>query len=240
MPENLLDKSKSPKPGLILKKFIKYILPSKKVILLATFFYFFGIFIALDNHDLNNLPFAFGFLTGNLSVQFCSNPITLDYLKLQFIDYLGKVTQNIFLSNMQIALLCIFSGIFIIPAILVGLISFSGDLLYTLGINFGLKGIIMYSGLLHLHLEIWAALLSIDAFIVFYWSIIKSFRDFSYNPFVDDFKNKFLPLIVLITILFVLAAFFEVFWSTWWVYIFTHPYISWSDFYFYVNSCRVV
>lgn len=215
-------------------------LPSQKVLFLGLFFYILGLFLASGIIIKSTLPWGFGFLTGNINVHVDSPVWTFEYLKTQFIDYLGNVSWNIFLSNMKVVFLCIFSGFYIIPSILFGLLSFSGSLLYTLIHQMGVKGVIMYLGLFHLHLEVLAALLAIDAFIVFYKSIGVSLWRRSFAPFKNSFLKEFLPLIFKITIILAIAAILEVFWSTWWVYVFTHPYVSWWDFYLGVYSAKVV
>lgn len=243
MPKNPLIKFKKdlkdPKKHSAVKNWILNLLPSRKVIFLGLFFYFLGLFLASGFPVKSPIHFGFGFLTGNLNVEISSPIWTLEYFRIQFLDYLGNVAGNIFMSNMQVVLLCIFSGFYIIPSILFGLLSFSGALLYTLTANMGFKGVVMYLGLVHLHLEILAALLVIDAFVVFYKSIILSLWKISFKPFKKSFQNEFFPLIFKITMILALAAVLEVFWSTWWVYVFTHPYVSWWDFYLGVYSSKV-
>jgi hypothetical protein len=244
MPENFLEifKSKINDPEIRgrFKRIFFSILPSLKVLILGAFFFFLGFFWTAQDPAGAAAVFSFGFLTGNMTVNF--TPVgswSWEYFRVQFLDYLGNVTGKIFLWNMQVILLCIFTGIAIIPSILMGLLSFSGSLLATLGISMGIKGLVMYLGLFHLQLEILAALLAIDAFLSFYLSLGSSISKWSLQPFKDGFKNEFFPLIFRITLILALAAVLEVFWSTWWVYVFTHPYISWGDFYTQLFYSRI-
>jgi hypothetical protein len=246
-----------------IKRSLLSTIPSLKVLLLGAFFFFLGFFWTAQDPHGAVLVFSFGFLTGNMAVNFV--PVAAwswEYFRVQFIDFLARVVGNIFMWNMQVILICIFTGIAIIPSILLGLLSFSGSLLSILLISLGLKGFVMYLGLFHLHLEILAALLTIDAFISFYRAIWISLRNVSFQPFKDAFisfylsigallrsqsfqlfkdafKNEFFPLFLRITLILALAAVLEVFWSTWWVYVFTHPYISWGDFYTQLYYSRV-
>lgn len=224
-----------------LKRFLLNLLPSLKVIILASFFFFLGFFWTLQSPTGAAGVFSFGFLTGNMAVNF--TPVgswSWEYIRVQFLDFLGTVWGNIFMWNMQVILLCIFTGIAIIPSILVGLISFSGSLLATLILSMGLKGVVMFLGLFHLHLEILAALLAIDAFISFYRSLGTSISQWSFQPFKEGFINEFFPLLFKITLILALAALLEVFWSTWWVYVFTHPYVGWFDFYTQLFYSRIL
>ncbi|HHW05473.1 MAG TPA: hypothetical protein PK601_03895 [Methanothermobacter sp.] len=169
---------------------------------------------------------------------FKPNPITWDYLRLQFIDYLGGTAFNIFISNILSIFFCILLGFPIVKVILVDLIGFSGALMNVLISRFGFKALIIYLGLIHLHLEILGALLSIDALIIFYTSLYHSLKKGSAEFFIGEFKTKFLPLLLRIIIIFLFAAFMEVFWSTWWVYIWTHGYIPWHRFYLEIYNVK--
>jgi len=218
----------------VVLEFLKGLKPSNPVILAAIIFYIGG-FITYFFIE----PFNFGFLAGDFIVYFKFHPITWDYLRMQFIDYLGGVTFSIFISNILVVSSCIFLGFPIIKTILVNLIGFSGALLHVLINRFGLKGLIIYLGLIHLHLEILGALLSIDAFIIFYTSLYHYIKAGSTQIFARELRDKFLPLLLKIIIIFLFAAFMEVFWSTWWVYIWTHQYIPWHQFYLEVYNVKL-
>ncbi|MGB9844791.1 MAG: hypothetical protein ACPLF9_03450 [Methanothermobacter tenebrarum] len=217
----------------VILRFFKNLKPSNPIILVAFLFYIGGFISYFFIKTFN-----FGFLTGDFIVYFKSHPITWDYLKIQFIDRLGGVTFNIFISNVLIVFSCIFLGFPIINAVFLNLIGFSGALLNALISRFGFEGLIIYLGLFHLHLEILGALLSIDAFFAFYISLYRSLKAGSVNIFTKELKSGFLPLLFRILIIFLFAAFMEVFWSTWWVYIWTHKYIPWHQFYFKVYNVK--
>ncbi len=166
--------------------------------------------------------------------------ISLNYLFNQFIYYLGTVSFGIFLNNITLSVLCVFTGVAIIPVILVGLFSFSGSLTGMLIMKFGIfKAVLIFLGSFHLLLEILVALLAIDAFLKFYGSFASAVLKHDIVGFKTGIKNEFLPLILKIIIVLAIAALLEVFWSTWWVYILTNHYISWYDFYFGVRSIFV-
>jgi len=166
--------------------------------------------------------------------------ITLNYFYEQFINFLGKKSFNIFLNNFLIILISIFSGIGLITVVFIGLFSFSGSITYALFLKLGfIKTIIFFLGLFHLYLELLAGFLAMDAFVVFYGSFYKSIKNKLLLNFKINVKQKFIPLILRITILLFLAAFLEVFWSTWWVYIITKQYIPWYYFYSGIYSAIV-
>ncbi|GAB4307603.1 MAG: hypothetical protein Kow0019_03460 [Methanobacteriaceae archaeon] len=179
---------------------------------------------------------------GNLEVKIqYPTKITLNYFYEQFINFLGKKSFYIFLNNFLVIILSIFSGIGLINVVLIGLFSFSGSITYALFLKLGLfKTIIIFSGLFHLYLELLAGFLAMDAFVVYYGSLFKSIKNRSLINFKINVKEMYIPLILRITILLVLAAFLEVFWSTWWVYIITHQYISWQYFYVGIYSASVI
>ena len=153
---------------------------------------------------------------------------------------MGRVSFGIFLSNVTLAILCVFTGIAIIPVLLIGLFTFSGSLTVVLVGKFGVfKAVLILLGSFHLPLEILAALLSIDAFLKFYGSFVNAVLKHDLNIFKKGILNEFLPLILKIIIIFAIAALLEVFWSTWWVYILTNHYISWHDFYFGAYSVLI-
>ncbi len=214
-------------------KYSKILKPSNNVLLITVIFYLGGFLASFFIK-----PFDFGFLTGDFVVYFEHHPLTWGCLKLQFIDYLGCVIANIFLSNIQLTLLCIFLGFPIFYVILIGLLSFSGALMHTLIDSFGFKGLVIYLGLIHLHLEILGALLSIDAFIIFYRSLFNFIRGDPIQFFIKETRNKFIPLLLCIILIFLIAAILEVFWSTWWVYVWTHEYIPWHKFYLEIYNVK--
>jgi uncharacterized membrane protein SpoIIM required for sporulation len=130
-------------------------------------------------------------------------------------------------------LLCIFSGIAILPVILIGLFMKMGTTTFFIIEKLGFTtGILVLLGSFHLYFEFLAAILAIDAFFKFYIPVYKAIREKDINIFKKSIINEFLPLLFAIIILLFIAAILEVFWSTWWVYILTNPYISWYDFYF--------
>ncbi|MBM4240506.1 MAG: stage II sporulation protein M [Euryarchaeota archaeon] len=227
-----------------IKKFIYGFLPSKNVILVGIGFYIVGFFFAYLKPDQAMQIFNGGFYLGDIEAKISlPQNITPSYLRNQFINYLGAVSFNIFINNVLIAFLCIFTGIAIIPVILVGLFSFTGSITYLLIAKLGFfKAILILLGSFHLYFELLAGLLAIEAFLEFYESLIISSRTHTPNKFKKfkrDILNKFLPLILRIILLFAIASLLEVFWSTWWVYILTKQYVSWYDFYMGVYSCMV-
>ncbi|BDH78633.1 MAG TPA: hypothetical protein GXX31_01140 [Methanothermobacter sp.] len=217
----------------VILRFLKSFKPSNPLILVALLFYIGGFISSFFMKAFN-----FGFLTGDFIVYFKPHPMTWDYLRVQFIDQLGGAAFNIFISNVMVVFSCIFLGFPIVNTVLVNLIGFSGALLNALISRFGLKGLIIYLGLFHLHFEILGALLSIDAFLAFYASIYHSLKAGSARIFTREVKSGFLPLLLKILIIFLFAAFMEVFWSTWWVYVWTHKYIPWQQFYFEVYNVK--
>ncbi|MDI3483784.1 MAG: hypothetical protein PWQ74_371 [Methanobacteriaceae archaeon] len=219
----------------VILRFLKSLKPSNPIILVALLFYIGGF---VSYFFIKN--FNFGFLTGDFIVYFKSHPITWDYLRMQFVDYLGAVTFNMFISNILIIFFCIFLGFPIIKVVFVDLMGFSGALLNALISRFGLRGLIIYLGLFHLHFEILGALLSIDAFLAFYIALYHSLNAGSTKIFIRELRSGFLPLLLKIVIIFLVAAFMEVFWSTWWVYIWTHKYIPWQQFYFEVYNVKFI
>lgn len=219
----------------VILRFFKSLKPSNPILIIALLFYIGGFVSYFFIKTFN-----FGFLTGDFVVYFKPHPITWDYVRIQFINYLGGVAFNIFISNVLILFFCIFLGFPIISAVFLNLIGFSGVLLNVLISRFGLKGLIIYLGLLHLHLEILGALLSVNAFLTFYTSLYRSMKAHSASIFIKELKRKFLPLLFRILIIFLFAAFMEVFWSTWWVYIWTHKYIPWHQFYFEVYNVKIL
>ncbi|AXV37686.1 MAG: hypothetical protein CIT01_05480 [Methanobacterium sp. BRmetb2] len=223
-------------------KFFKGFIPSKRVLLAGIVFYIAGFLLAVLDPETAQLIFKGGFLWGNLEVKFQPpSKLTLNYLTEQFINYLGFKSFNIFLNNLLLIILAIFSGFALIPVVLIGLFSFTGSITYLLFLKLGvLKTFLVLLGSFHLYLELLAGILAIDAFILFYGSFIKSIREKSASNFKIAIKEKFIPLFLKITILLFFAAVLEVFWSTWWVYIITQQYISWLDFYLGVYSAWII
>lgn len=183
-----------------------------------------------------------GFFFGNIEAKIqLPKTITFSYLINQFIYYLGAVSFNIFVNNLFITLLCIFTGIAIVPVILIGLFAFSGSITYLLIAKVGFyKTLLILLGSFHLYFEILAAFLAIKAFIKFYGSFVNAIRIRNPSEFKEKMRNEFIPLIFRIILLLAIAALFEVLWSTWWVYIITDHYVSWYDFYMGVYSCLII
>ena len=216
-----------------IKEFFKGFLPLKKILVICILFYILGIVFAFVNSDKAHLIFPGGMFLDNLEAKIqVPAVITFDYFLDQFIFYLGAVSFAIFLKNLVLALLSIFSGVAIIPVILVGFFMKMGAITYFAVENMGFKGILIIFGSLHVYFEALAALLSIETFFKFYISLINSIRNKDINIFKNKVLNEIMPLIIRITLLLAIAAIMEVFWSTWWVYILTHPYVSWYNFYF--------
>ncbi|MDI6723786.1 MAG: stage II sporulation protein M [Methanobacterium sp.] len=166
--------------------------------------------------------------------------ITLDYILNQFIYYLGAVSLGIFLNNLVLMILCIFSGFALIPVILIGLFMKMGTTTFFIVEKLGFTGILVLIGSFHIYFEFLAALLAIDAFFKFYISFISSIRQHDITVFKEDVLKEFLPIFLRIILLLAFAAILEVFWSTWWVYILTDHYISWYEFYFGAYSVLLI
>lgn len=223
------------------KQFFRGFLPSKYSLALFIGFFIGGVlFAALDPGEAQ-ATFYGGFLLYDLEAQFATPAtLTLDYLVNQLLCFLGVTSWNIFFNNLVVSMVCLFSGFMIIPIILVNLFGFLGSVSYLLVLNFGIfKASIRLLGSFHLIFELLAAMLVIDAFFSFYGTIISSIRQKSISRFKEGTLNEFLPMILRIVLLLILAALLEVFWSTWWIYVLNHPYISWTDFYTGVYSCVV-
>lgn len=214
-------------------RFLRGFLPSKKILIICILFYIIGIVFAFMNPDQAHLTFSGGMFLDNIDVKMeLPSFITIDYIFNQFFYYLGAVSFNIFLNNLFLMLLCVFSGIAIFPVILIGLFMKMGATTFFLVEKLGFTGILVLLGSFHLYFEFLAALLAIEAFFKFYISFINALKDKKIENFKNIIKNDFLPLLLRIILLLAIAAILEVFWSTWWVYIFTDHYISWYDFYF--------
>jgi uncharacterized membrane protein SpoIIM required for sporulation len=222
-------------------KCLRHFAPSKYSFLIFILFYLSGLIFAILKPQYAASTFYYGFFLGVMKVKIqLPDIISLNYLSNQFIYYLGRVSFSIFLNNVKLAIFCVFMGVAIVPIMLVGLFAYSGSLTGVLVMKFGIfKSILILLGSFHLPLEILAAILSIDAFLKFYGSIINSILKRDFAVFKTGIKNEFLPLILKIIIVLAIAAVLEVFWSTWWVYILTNPYVSWYDFYFGVSSVTI-
>jgi hypothetical protein len=185
------------------------------------------------NPDQAHLTFPDGLFLSKIDAQIqLPEAITLNYFFNQFFYYLGTVSFNIFLNNLLLTLLCIFSGVAIFPILLIGFFMKLGTTTFFLVEKLGFTGILVFLGSFHLYFEFLAALLTIDAFFKFYIPFFKAIRNKDLTVFKNSILNDFLPLVLRIFLLLVIAAILEVFWSTWWVYIFINHYISWYDFYF--------
>ncbi|MGZ7070365.1 MAG: stage II sporulation protein M [Methanobacterium sp.] len=217
-----------------LKNILALFKPSREILIVCILFYILGIVFAFMNPNQAHITFPGGMFLDNIEVQTqIPGVITFDYAVNQFFYYLGAVSFRIFLNNLLLTILCIFSGILIFPVILIGLFMKMGTTTFFLVERMGFnKGILVFLGSFHLYFEFLAAILAIDAFFKFYIPVIKAIWENDINIFKTSFKNDFLPLLPPIIILLVVAALLEVFWSTWWVYILTDHYISWYDFYF--------
>jgi hypothetical protein len=224
-----------------IKWFLRGFMPSKYVLVTFLIFYFTGFVFAYLSPHLAQSIFNGGFLLGELDAKIqIPQTITLDYLENQFIHYLGAVSWGLFVNNMRASFLCIFSGIAIVPVVLISLFSSMGAVTYLLILKVGIfKAFLIIFGSFHLYFEVLAAMLVIDAFLKFYGSFLISIREGSTRRFKNEVINGVLPILLSITILLAVAAVLEVFWSTWWVYILTHSYVSWHEFYLGLYSCIV-
>jgi hypothetical protein len=225
--------------GKWVKPFLKGFKPSKYSSILFIIFFIGGFLFAFLDPAKAQATFYGGFLLNDLTAQIIPpSEISIHYLLNQFVYFLGGTSWALFFNNVMVSLECIFSGFLIIPIILINLFGFVGSVSYLLILKMGFtKGIILFLGSFHLIFECWAAILVIDAFISFYGTVINSMRQRSIKRLKNGIFADFIPLILRIIILLFVAAVLEVFWSTWWVYILTHPYISWIDFYVGVYSC---
>lgn len=227
------------------KKWIKRVLhgfvPSRYVLLVFLTFYFTGFIFAYIAPHLAQSTFNGGFFLGEMDAKIqIPQTLTFAYLENQFINYLGAISWGLFVNNMRTSFLCIFSGIAIVPVVLISLFSSLGAITYLLILKVGVfKAFLIMFGSFHLYFEVLAAILVIDAFLKFYGSFLISLRQRSAQRFKNEIINGVLPILVSITVLLAIAAVLEVFWSTWWVYILTHSYVSWHDFYLGLYSCLV-
>lgn len=221
-----------------IKNALKFFKPSKEILIVCILFYILGMVFAFMNPDQAHITFPGGMFLHNIELKMqIPEAITFDYILNQFFYFLGAVSLKIFLNNLYLMILCIFSGIAIFPVILVGLFMKMGTNTFFLFERLGFsKVILILLASFHLYFEFFATILTIEAFFKFYISIIKTIRDKDINIFKNSLQNDFLPLLLAIIVLLAVAALLEVFWSTWWVYINTYHYISWYDFYFGANS----
>jgi hypothetical protein len=219
--------------------FFKGFKPSKYSLILFFSFFIGGFLFAVLDPSKAQSTFYGGFFLNDLTAQITPpSTISLQYLVNQFVFFLGGTSWGIFFNNMMVSLECIFTGFLIIPIILINLFSFLGSVSYLLILKMGIiRGSALFLGSFHLIFECWAAILVIDAFVSFYSTLINSLRYRSTKRFINGILNDFFPHIIWIIILLIIAAFLEIFWSTWWVYILTQSYISWIDFYGGVYSC---
>jgi hypothetical protein len=217
----------------VLNKILCKLLPSKEVLIVCILFYILGIVFAFMNPIQAHITFPGGMFLDNIEVKM-QMPLVISfyYVYNQFIFYLGAVAFKIFLNNLILSFLCVFSGISIFPVILVGLFMNMGTVTFFSLEKFGFRGFLVILGSFHLYFEFLAALLSIDAFFKFYITFYKAVKLKNLELFKNSIKNDFLPLLLIIIILLAISSLLEVFWSTWWVYIMTDHYISWYDFYF--------
>ncbi|MGB9837303.1 hypothetical protein [Methanothermobacter sp.] len=204
------------------------IIPGPAILMVAMILYISGFFL-----DASGMPPAYGFLKGNMVVHFSSFP----GFREQFIDYLGATAFWIFISNLIQALVFIFTLATTIQVLRIFVLS--GALLHNLVSMWGFRGFLMYAGTLHLHLEVMGCLFSLQAARVFIGSIMESISRGSAEPLLGEIKERLLFLIVLIAVIFATAAIVEVFWSTWWVYVFTERQVSWTYFHSHVASVEL-
>ncbi|AEG19422.1 stage II sporulation protein M [Methanobacterium paludis] len=224
-----------------IKTFLHGFIPSKYAFLTFLIFYFAGFIFAYVAPHLAQSNFNGGFLLGELDAKIqVPQTITLVYLENQFIHYLGAVSWGLFVNNMRTSFLCIFSGIAIVPVVLISLFSSLGAVTYLLILKVGIfKAFLIIFGSFHLYFEVLAAMLVIDAFLKFYGSFLISIREGSTRRFKNEVIYGVLPILLSIIVLLAVAAVLEVFWSTWWVYILTHSHVSWQNFYLGLYSCIV-
>lgn len=215
-----------------IRLFFRGFLPSREILIVCILFYVLGIIFAFMNPDSAHLTFPGGMFLQNIDAKIhMPAVITFNYLWNQFVYFLGAVSLTIFLKNLILMILCIFSGVAIIPVIFIGLFMKMGTITLFAVFKMGFKGLLVILGSFHIYFEFLAAILAIEAFFNFYISFINSIRQRDVVMFKKNISNEFMPLILKIILLLAIASILEVFWSTWWVYISTHPYVSWYNFY---------
>ena len=140
---------------------LKHTVPSKYSFLIFILFYVFGLIFTILKPQHAASSFYYGFFLGNMEVNIqLPDIISLNYLQDHFIYYLGRISFGIFLNNITLLVLCVFTGIAIAPVMLTGLFAFSGSLTGMLVMKFGIfKAVLILLGSFHLPLEILAALL---------------------------------------------------------------------------------
>ncbi|MDI9617832.1 hypothetical protein [Methanothermobacter sp.] len=203
-------------------------IPGPAILMVAMLLYISGFLL-----DASGMPPPYGFLNGNMVVHFSSFP----GFREQFIDYLGATAFWIFISNITQVLVFIFTLATTIQVLKV--IILSGALLHNLISMWGFRGFLIYAGTVHLHLEVMGCLFSLQAARVFIGSVLESISRGSAEPMMSAIKERLLFLIVLVAIIFAMAAIIEVFWSTWWVYIFTERRVSWTYFHSHVAAVEL-
>jgi len=204
------------------------IIPHPGILAFAMALYLLGFVL-----DASGRPLAYGFLTGDLVVHFSTFP----GLREQFIDYLLATAFWIFISNITQVTVFIFSLATFYPVLKIFVLA--GALLHNLLVGWGVRGLLIYAGTLHLHLEVTGCLLSLQAALVFVRSLLGTIQHRSRGPLVTALRENLAYLIPLIILLFAIAAILEVFWSTWWVYNLTHGPVSWRYFYTHVFSVEL-
>lgn len=209
------------------RKGLDGMIPGPAILMVAMLLYISGFFL-----DASGMPPPYGFLNGNMVVHFSSFP----GFREQFIDYLGATAFWIFISNITQVLVFIFTLATTIQVLKV--IVLSGALLHNLIYRWGFRGFLIYGGTVHLHLEVMGCLFSLQAARIFIGSVLKSISRCSVEP-LRNIKERLLFLVVLVTVIFAMAAIIEVFWSTWWVYIFTERPVSWTYFHSHVASVEL-
>lgn len=209
------------------RKGLDGMIPGPPILMVATLLYISGFLL-----DAFGMPPPYGFLNGNMVVHFSSFP----GFREQCIDYLGATAFWIFISNITQVLVFIFTLATTIQVL--KLIVLSGALLHNLVSTWGFRGFLIYAGTVHLHLEVMGCLFSLQAARIFIGSVLKSISRCSVEP-LRNIKERLLFLVVLVTVIFAMAAIIEVFWSTWWVYIFTERQVSWTYFHSHVASVEL-
>ena len=95
---------------------LKHFAPSRYSFLVFIFFYMSGLVFAILKPQYAASTFYYGFFLGIMEVKIqLPNIISLNYLLNQFFYYLGRVSSTIFLNNITLTFLCVFTGVAIIP-----------------------------------------------------------------------------------------------------------------------------
>ncbi|MBE2899997.1 hypothetical protein DNK57_04090 [Methanothermobacter thermautotrophicus] len=204
------------------------IIPHPGILAFAMVLYFLGFVL-----DASGRSLAYGFLTGDMVVHFSTFP----GFREQFIDYLSATALWVFISNITQVTVFIFTLATVYPVLKIFILA--GALLHNLLEGWGVRGLMIYAGTLHLHLEVTGCLLSLQAALVFVRSVLGAIQQRSPGPIVTALRENLAFLIPLIILLFAIAAILEVFWSTWWVYNLTHGPVSWTYFYTHVAAVEL-